>query len=138
MKDGRARERVFRPHAERFKAIVFAEWGGVYIGCGQPLLEGRATHCYADTVEELIAAISDALRAAFSKLPIPPRGIHLTESVITRLVETGVAVDRTQYARGLGYEDARRVVVVDGRVVTHRWKDWFEFCSDLRAKACPN
>ncbi|WP_321967180.1 hypothetical protein [Burkholderia cepacia] len=136
VKDGRGKEHVFRPHEQRFKAVIFAKWGGVYIGCGQPLLEGAAMYCYASTVEELIEATSVALRTAFSKLPTPPRGLHLTESVISRLVETGVAVDRTQYAQSLGYAGARRVVVLDGRVVTHRWKDWFDFCGDLRAAAC--
>ncbi|KKI36173.1 hypothetical protein VI03_24775 [Burkholderia vietnamiensis] len=58
--------------------------------------------------------------------------MHLTEYVIERMLATGSAQDKTEYARSIGYIGDKRVVVVDGRVVTHRWEDWFEFCDACR------
>lgn len=40
--------------------------------------------------------------------------------------------DRTAYARSLGYELDKAVVVQDGRVVSHRGVDWAEFCTQCR------
>lgn len=42
--------------------------------------------------------------------------------------------DCTQYARTLGYDGEKPVFVQDGRVISHRSKDWFEFCEGLRTK----
>ncbi|KVV40795.1 hypothetical protein WT27_12750 [Burkholderia territorii] len=130
--DPRGRKQVLRQYSDRFGATVFADWGGIYAGCNVPLLEGRATSCYAKSVADLIDATASTLRSAFANLPTPPRGLHLTEYVIERMLATGSAQDKTEYARSIGYIDNKRVVVVDGRVVTHRWKDWFEFCDACR------
>lgn len=45
------------------------------------------------------------------------------------------AVDRTAYARSIGYTGAARVLVFDGLVVTHAYQDWMLFCNNLRNRA---
>ena len=35
--------------------------------------------------------------------------------------------DATEFARGAGYNGRRRVIVLDGRVVSHGGADWFEW-----------
>ncbi|KXS55292.1 MAG: hypothetical protein AWU57_278 [Marinobacter sp. T13-3] len=42
------------------------------------------------------------------------------------------ASDKTDYARSMGYQGERPVLVSDGRVVSHRNQDWFEFCAKCR------
>ncbi len=44
------------------------------------------------------------------------------------------ADDLTGYARTLGYRGCRRVLVLDGKVISHRSLDWFEFCQMLRQR----
>jgi hypothetical protein len=54
------------------------------------------------------------------------------DAVVDRLLEAGHATDRSMYARSLGYAGSRRVVVLDGKVITHRRADWFLFCEACR------
>lgn len=42
------------------------------------------------------------------------------------------AVDRTAYARSIGYTGVTRVLVFDGLVVSHAYQDWMMFCNNLR------
>jgi hypothetical protein len=39
--------------------------------------------------------------------------------------------DKTAYAKSLGYTGTKKVIVVDGRVTSHRGVDWFLFCEKL-------
>lgn len=41
--------------------------------------------------------------------------------------------DSTNYAKHYGYR-GRKVIVSDGKVITHGNKDWFEFMEWVRAK----
>lgn len=63
------------------------------------------------------------------------RGRHLDVATVNRLVEQKHAFDQTAYAASLGYEGTRAVIVMDGKVVSHGWKDWFDFCDDCRTLA---
>lgn len=45
-----------------------------------------------------------------------------------------VATDSTIYARSLGYTGNRQVLVLDGKVISHRNQDWFAFCESLRSR----
>lgn len=42
------------------------------------------------------------------------------------------ATDCTAYARSLGYTGKKRVLIQDGRVITHRSVEWHFFCERLR------
>jgi hypothetical protein len=48
------------------------------------------------------------------------------------VLRSGHFTDSTEYARQLGYTGRRAVIVSDGRVVSHRGADWFQFCAALR------
>lgn len=43
--------------------------------------------------------------------------------------------DKTDYARAEGYTGAKRVLVSDGKVISHRGVCWFAFCAGLRQKS---
>lgn len=43
------------------------------------------------------------------------------------------AVDNTAYARSLGYSGSAPVLVLDGRVISHKGAEWSAFCETLRA-----
>jgi hypothetical protein len=45
------------------------------------------------------------------------------------------AQDKTDYARAAGYQGEKRVLVSDGRVISHRSVCWFAFCAGLRQKS---
>lgn len=45
------------------------------------------------------------------------------------------ATDKTAYARSIGYEGAKPVLVLDGRVLGRRGQDWFSFCATVRRAA---
>lgn len=38
----------------------------------------------------------------------------------------------TAYAKSLGYQGCKPVLVLNGKVVSHRNKEWLEFCQCLR------
>jgi hypothetical protein len=40
--------------------------------------------------------------------------------------------DNTLYARGYGYAGRKRVIVSDGKVISHGNVCWFDFCASLR------
>jgi hypothetical protein len=63
----------------------------------------------------------------------PPRRIEAR--TVTRLLEHGHAQDNTAYARGIGYNGERSVIVLDGKVISHRWTNWFDFCAACRSRA---
>lgn len=42
--------------------------------------------------------------------------------------------DMTAYARTLGYSSGRPVYVLDGKVISHRSINWFDFCAALRGR----
>jgi len=42
--------------------------------------------------------------------------------------------DMTAYAQSLGYRGKRRVYVLDGKVISHRSLNWFEFSAALRVR----
>jgi hypothetical protein len=42
--------------------------------------------------------------------------------------------DKTRYARLIGYEGNKTVIISDGKVISHRGVDWFEFCHRLRKR----
>lgn len=44
------------------------------------------------------------------------------------------ADNKTDYAKSLGYDGRRPVYVLDGKVISHRSVDWFDFCAALRRK----
>lgn len=44
------------------------------------------------------------------------------------------ATDKTFYAIELGYRGKRRVILSDGKVVSHGHADWHAFCGKLSAK----
>lgn len=46
--------------------------------------------------------------------------------------------DLTQYARTLGYQGNRAVLVQNGIVISHLNQDWFEFCARLREQLAPS
>jgi len=39
--------------------------------------------------------------------------------------------DMTSYARTLGYRGSRTVYVLNGKVISHRSINWFDFCAAL-------
>lgn len=82
---------------------------------------------------EKVAAITTQKSGAPSGSSRPPR--RFDTSTITRLLAYGHALDKTAYARSIGYDDNRQVVVQDGKVISHRWADWFEFCAACRSRA---
>lgn len=41
-------------------------------------------------------------------------------------------VDHTEYAKSIGYKGTDKVLVVDGKVVSHNNQDWLEFCDMIR------
>lgn len=41
----------------------------------------------------------------------------------------------TVYAKANGYRGRRQVLVLDGKVISHRSMNWFDFCVALRASA---
>ncbi len=41
-------------------------------------------------------------------------------------------MDKTAYARSIGYTGRKPVFVYDGKVTSHRNADWFEFCDRCR------
>lgn len=41
-------------------------------------------------------------------------------------------MDKTDYARALGYSGIKSVLVRDGRVISHRGVRWDKFCDDCR------
>ncbi len=43
-------------------------------------------------------------------------------------------VDKTAYARSLGYTGSKPVLLDDGKVISHRKLDWFEFCHKIISK----
>ena len=45
------------------------------------------------------------------------------------------ADDKTAYARSIGYQGNDQVFVLDGKVISHRWQDWFDFCATQRNQA---
>ena len=52
-------------------------------------------------------------------------------SLIQRWPQT-LWTDCTSYARFYGYRGSRRVIVSDGRVISHCDADWFEWISNVR------
>lgn len=44
------------------------------------------------------------------------------------------ADDMTSYARTLGCRGSRSVYVLDGKVISHRSINWFDFCAALRSR----
>lgn len=44
-----------------------------------------------------------------------------------------MAVDKTEYARSLGYKGDALVIVNDGRVISHGGVSWLDFCDCVRA-----
>lgn len=68
------------------------------------------------------------------------RSVVNTRTVVQRTATRGAyiasryphAIDRTVYARSLGYKGAASVLVFDGLVVTHGYQDWLLFCNTLR------
>lgn len=42
--------------------------------------------------------------------------------------------DKSLYARSIGYEGNKTVIVSDEKVISHRSVDWFEFCYRLRQR----
>lgn len=53
----------------------------------------------------------------------------------TRSHASRAGSDLTCYARAIGYTAAKPVVVLDGKVLSHRSVCWFAFCERLRT-AC--
>lgn len=47
-------------------------------------------------------------------------------------------VDKTEYAKANGYKEEKPVMVLDGRVVSHRSKSWFDFIVDARKSESQN
>lgn len=43
--------------------------------------------------------------------------------------------DKTMYCIGLGYAGRRKVIVSDGKVVSHGHQDWNQFSQRIRTKA---
>lgn len=41
-------------------------------------------------------------------------------------------VDKTDYARSIGYTGTRSVIVWDGEVISHGNVGWITFCSNIR------
>ena len=62
-------------------------------------------------------------------------GISLRRALV--MVEAGLAQDVTAYCRSLGYCDERPVIVMDGRVITLRNRDFVTFCHQLRMARAP-
>lgn len=50
----------------------------------------------------------------------------------SKITKYPCAVDKTAYARSAGYQGQKPVLVMDGRVVSHRSKSWFDFMGDLK------
>jgi hypothetical protein len=86
----------------------------------------------AATEEELIAK----LYKDHGLLPCPVKeGIFRTPAECERVrKEWQGPTDKTVYARAIGYTDAKRVIVVDGKVTSHRNLGWFDFCERLHNK----
>ncbi|MFP3637494.1 hypothetical protein [Paraburkholderia sp. SIMBA_054] len=62
-------------------------------------------------------------------------GGSIDHRAMCKLLEAGHASDVTSYARSIGYDGKRAVIVLDGKVISHRWKDWFHFCEMCRVRA---
>ncbi len=43
-----------------------------------------------------------------------------------------IGKDVTEFARGIGYQGKKPVIVLDGKVISHRNVDWFAFCDRCR------
>jgi hypothetical protein len=56
----------------------------------------------------------------------------LNDVFINNALAIGHAFDYTEYAKSNGYSGKKPVIVIDGKVASHRWKDWFEFCEQTR------
>jgi hypothetical protein len=48
------------------------------------------------------------------------------------------ADDLTAYAKTVGYTGAKRILVLDGKVISLRSINWFEFCAAIRARKSKN
>jgi hypothetical protein len=82
---------------------------------------------------EKVATVATQKSGAPSSSSRPPR--RFETCTIARLLAYGHAQDKTAYARSIGYDGDRPVVVQDGKVISHRWADWFEFCAACRSRA---
>lgn len=40
-------------------------------------------------------------------------------------------IDRTEYAKQLGYQGKKRVIIQDGRVISHNGVEWHVFCASV-------
>ncbi|HEK3717127.1 TPA: hypothetical protein ACWLUJ_006579 [Pseudomonas aeruginosa] len=58
---------------------------------------------------------------------------YYVTAVLLRKYPNGV--DKTMYCIDLGYAGRRRVILSDGKVVSHGRQDWHQFAERLRTKA---
>ena len=79
--------------------------------------------------EELIAKLATDYH--LHPCPVKP-DVFRTSSECDRIrMERKTPMDKTEYARAIGYTGAKPVMVQDGKVISHRYKDWFDFCAIL-------
>lgn len=41
-------------------------------------------------------------------------------------------VDHTEYAKSIGYTGKEKVLVLDGKVISHDNQEWLDFCDMIR------
>ncbi|MBA9869679.1 hypothetical protein ACUXPM_003629 [Ralstonia sp. 151470066-2] len=61
-------------------------------------------------------------------------GRFMSRENISNMLRAGSASDLTDYALANGYLGSRRVIVMDGRVITHRWLEWPVFLQLCRRR----
>ncbi|WP_321935535.1 hypothetical protein [Paraburkholderia sp. J8-2] len=64
-----------------------------------------------------------------------PVNSRFDSGTIDRLLACGHANDLSSYARSIGYQGVRRVILMDSKVITHRSMDWVAFCAMCRRAA---
>jgi hypothetical protein len=62
-------------------------------------------------------------------------GRFMSRENISNMLRAGSASDLTDYVLATGYRGSRRVIVMDGRVVTHRWLEWPDFLQLCRRRS---
>jgi hypothetical protein len=89
----------------------------------------------AETEAELVAK----LFKEYGLIPCPLKdGVFRTPAECERVrKEWQGPTDKTEYARSIGYTGTKPVIVLDGKVISHRKSNWFTFCNVLHDKKQP-
>jgi hypothetical protein len=80
---------------------------------------------------------AEAVVRCGGKAKIIPRAMKLRHNRVAAdlLRKYPNGKDMTMYCIDMGYASRRRVIVLDGKVVSHGHQDWFQFAERIRYKA---